>query len=105
MTIKAATETQLGELHAKVATVMTNALDVVAKAQEQYLENEADDIGPMPEVSAPLLGVMTKFLSDNKISCLIEESGAMGELAQTLAEKRSARRKRVGNVVHMTEHE
>lgn len=104
MTVKAATETKLGELHAKVATVMTNALDVVEKAQIGYLDADADDVGPMPEVSAPLLGVITKFLSDNKISCLIEESDAVGGLAATLAERRKNRRT-VGNVVHITDNE
>lgn len=105
MTTNAATESKLGDLHSKIATVMTKALDTVEKAQDAYLEADADDVGPMPEVSAPLLGVMVKFLNDNKISCVVDENAAMNELAQTLEEKRKARRKRVGNVVHLDQSE
>ena len=101
MTTNAATESKLGALHAKVAQVMVNALDVVEKAQEVYLELPADDenIGPAPEVSAPLLSAITKFLNDNKITCVAEDSEAMSELAEKLANKR--KRRTVGNVVHL----
>lgn len=104
MTTNAATEGKLGELHGKIAEVMTNALAVTEKAQEQYLENEAEDIGPPPEVSAPLLSVMVKFLNDNKISCQIEDSNKMSDLAAQLEAKRKSRRQ-VGNVVHLTDTE
>ena len=101
MTTNAASEKNLGSLHDKVAKVMVNALEVVEKAQQVYLELPVEDtVGPAPEVSAPLLGVITKFLADNKISCVPEESAGMSELAQRLANKN--KRKSVGNVVHMT---
>lgn len=106
MTNKAATEGKLGSLHSKIADVMSNALDVTAKSQELYLEmaDVTEDIGPPPEVSAPLLSVMVKFLNDNKISCQIEDSDAMSDLAAKLEARRKTRRQ-VGNVVHLDEQE
>lgn len=102
MTTNAANEKDLGGLHNKVAKVMSQALDVVDKAQEVYLENPSlEELGPAPEVSAPLLSVITKFLNDNKITCVPEESAGLSDLEQRLKNKR----KRVGNVVHMTETE
>lgn len=100
MAKNSATEDELGLLHNKVAKVMSNALEVVDKAQEHYLEaSEPDD--PPPEVSAPLLGVITKFLNDNKISCVPSESAGLSDLAERLKKKR----KRIGNVVHLTEED
>lgn len=98
MTTKAATEEALGELHGKVAKVMSNALDVAEKAQEVYLEAEGEDIGPPPEVPASLMSVITKFLADNKISCVPAESQGVSALEQRLKNKN---RRSVGNVVHL----
>ena len=108
MTIKAATEDALGQLHNKVAKVMVQALDVYDASQIVYLElTEAAHDNPElletipdkpPEVSATLLGTITKFLNDNKITCVPEESAGLSDLAQRLQNKR----KRVGNVVHMS---
>ena len=97
MSKSAANEETLGALHNKVAKVMTNALDVFEAAQDAYLEKEdkVDEI--VPEISASLLGVITKFLNDNKISCVGTESQEMSDLEQRLKNKQ---RKRVGNVVH-----
>lgn len=105
MTNKRATENQLGDLHNKVAVVMTNALDVTEKAQRLYLEAPEDSLvdAVRPEVPATLLSVITKFLADNKITCVPEESGAGNVLQDKLNGLRQ--RKRVGNVVHMTESE
>lgn len=91
-----ATEEELGKLHNKVAKVMANALDVVEKAQENFLDAVEIDV-PVPEVSAPLLSVITKFLNDNKITCVPSESAGLSDLAERLKKKR----KRVGNVVHL----
>lgn len=98
----AASEETLGTLHNRVAKVMLNYVDVVDKAQEDYLKNEAEDVGPMPELSAPMMAVMTKFLNDNKITCVPAESDTVNDLANELAEKRAARRNRrtgTGNVL------
>lgn len=109
MTTKAATEESLGLLHEKVAKVMTNVLDVYEVSQEVYLA-AAEQVGDnpellaalpaAPEVSAPMLSAITKFLNDNKISCEASTEGAASELAKTLEERRKNRRK-VGNVVHL----
>ena len=107
MTDKAASETALGDLHGKVARVMANALTTVELAQDMFIDDpEAfkDDDGhikDLPTVSAPLLTVITKFLADNKISCVPAESAAVSELEQRL----KAKRRRVGNVVHLNEEE
>lgn len=100
MTAKAATEGVLGELHNKVAKVMINVLDNIETAQERWAEAEPQPDVPLenpPEVSPAMLSAMTKFLSDNKITCQPEESENVSDLAQRLKEKR--RRKSVGNVV------
>lgn len=96
MSREAASEDSLGKLHSKVAKVMTNALDVFETAQDRYLE-DPESVEIVPEVSASLLGVITKFLSDNKISCVSSESEQMSDLEARLKNKR----KRVGNVVHL----
>lgn len=99
----AATEAQLGELHSKVAQVLSNALKVVEKAQTMYLESDVP-LDVMPEVSAPLLSVATKFLADNKITCTPDESSALSDLDKTLTDKRAKRegkRLSVGNVIPM----
>ena len=97
----AARESQLGALHEKVATVMVRILDQVAVAQDKFddmVQNPDLQDLVLPEVSPAMLGAMTKFLSDNKITCVPEESEQMSELARTLAAKRTKRRA-IGNVV------
>jgi len=114
MTAKAASEGTLGELHKRVAKVMRGALDVYDTEQEMYLkktdlikehaddpemvERLADLVAPQPNAS--LLSVITKFLADNSISCVPEESEEMTDLQKTLEARRKTRRQ-VGNVVHM----
>lgn len=106
----AAKESQLGALHEKVATVMVRILDQVEKAQDNFeqimeavdtadedLQEKLKDL-VMPEVSPAMLSAMTKFLSDNKITCLPEESKAMSDLEKELATKRT-RRRPVGNIL------
>lgn len=106
MTKGRATESQLGDLHNKVAQVMVNALDVVERAQDVYLDAPVDSLvdAVRPEVPATLLSVITKFLSDNKITCVPEEAST-GNALQGKLDGMRARRKQVGNVVHMTEPE
>ena len=94
MTAKAAKEEALGLLHSRVAKVMTGALDVFDERQTEYLRGNTEDA---PEVNASLLSVITKFLADNKITCVPEESAEVSELAERLQKKRM----RVGNVVHL----
>lgn len=102
MTVKAATEEALGSLHSKVAKVMSNALAVFEKSQENFLDAPTEEQIAPPEVNASLLSVITKFLNDNKITCVPEESAELSELAERLKNKR---RMRVGNVVHLHDTE
>lgn len=99
MTSNATPEGRLGELHVKVARVMHQALDVVDVAQSRYLEDE-EAIDPPAPISAPLLSVITKFLSDNSITAAPEESAGMSDLAQRLKSKRRS----VGNVAHIEDY-
>lgn len=103
MTVQAASEAALGSLHSKVATVMKGALDVYDAEQEVYLAkvesgDTEDLIAPVPNAS--LLSVITKFLSDNKITCVPADSQEVGELEAKLREKRASR-KSVKNVIHL----
>ena len=117
MTKNAASESALGDLHSKVARVMNSALDQMDTQQEVFdglvanAKEAGDDelliaaLGHKVEVNASLISVITKFLSDNKISCAPEDSEELSNLARTLQEKRKSRRKTVGNVVHILEDE
>lgn len=109
MSNSAATEDALGELHNKVAKVMTNALNQIEAAQDHFdvLEQQldagdvsdpdkvADVLKARPDVSPALLSAMTKFLADNHITCN-DTKGAASGLKDTLDKKR---RRSVGNVV------
>lgn len=104
MSKNAASEELLGSLHNKVATVMVGILDSTEKAIEAY--NVAVDTRSVeevamltkPELSPTMLSAMTKFLSDNSITCNPAESKETSDLANRLAAKR-ARVGNVGNVV------
>jgi hypothetical protein len=101
MSRDAATEATLGKLHEKVAKVMLGALETIETAQDIYMDiavndpDKAKEFPNPPEVSASLLGAMTKFLADNKITCIPEESKAGSELANKLANRKKA----VGNII------
>jgi len=96
MTTKAAREEELGELHSKVAKIMTNALAVVEKAQDMFLEMSTEELleKEVPTVSPPLLAVITKFLNDNSITCVPEEAAGVSELEQRMQRMREQRSKR-----------
>lgn len=88
MTKRAAKEEVLGELHAKVAEVMTNALNRADTAAEGATED-----GIAIEVNPALLGAVTKFLKDNEITC---DTGAVEELSSTERRLRDKRNRRMG---------
>lgn len=102
MTAKAASESVLGELHKKIATVMSDSLQVVEVAQRRYLENE-EAVDAPPSVPASLLAVMVKFLADNQITAAPEESKEMSELEQKLEARRNKRRT-VNNVAVLDDY-
>ena len=100
----AASEALLGTLHNKVATVMVGILSTTEKAIEAYEEAsetaDAETLATMqkPELSPAMLSAMTKFLSDNSITCNPEEDTAMTDLEARLRSKQQ-RKRSVGNVV------
>lgn len=103
MSKKAATEEVLGNLHSKIAKVMTDAL--TASENQIALHNAAledaknnDDVEAMAmllskpkEVNASLLSVITKFLADNSITCQVEKSEELTGLQALLKNKNDAR--------------
>ncbi|QOE32111.1 terminase small subunit [Rhizobium phage Palo] len=103
MSKNAADESVLGTLHSKVAAVMVGILTNTTKAIEAYeeatVDASAEEIAalPVPELSPAMLSAMTKFLSDNKITCNVAEDKNLSDLQKHLNEKR--RKKTVGNVV------
>lgn len=96
MSKNAASEADLGTLHGKVAAVMTRAIAQIEQAQAVY-EAIPDDVKveqvliEPPALSAPLMGVITKFLSDNSITCAPEASTEMSGLERALAAKAEKR--------------
>lgn len=108
----AATESKLGELHNKVATVMGTALDQLHSQQIAYdiavqkaTEEQDPELMPVsePNLNPALLSVIERFLTNNKITCVPEAGNAMGDLERRLAEKKERKANRlkvVGGVDH-----
>lgn len=104
-----APEQMLSALHAQIARVMKQELDVYEAAQKWYLEWDGQPVAdedadtlvfPEPPQMAPaLLSAITKFLKDNSITAAPEDSEELTELEEALQKKRDGRRARVGNVV------
>lgn len=113
MTKGPATEGALGDLHSKVAEVMTNALRNIETAQMNWANTpvtDSDDELVMPhdppEVNPALLSVMVRFLDSNKITCTTADSGALSDLERQLEEKRKRRGlKVVGGISHRDDDE
>lgn len=108
----AAKESELGDLHNKVAKVMGSALDTISKQQIVYeqaitraIENEDPELMPAsePNVNPALLSVITRFLDSNKITCVPEAGNTMGELERKLKEKKERKLRVVGGISHTDE--
>lgn len=97
MTKQSASTDKLEKLHNKVADVLTGALDAYDLQLTAYNTAGSGD-EPPPVLSAPLLGVVTKFLSDNSITANDENREEISELKARLEQKRHAKRA-VGNIV------
>lgn len=83
----AASETALGRLHAKLAEVMSEALD--GDELPGYLDpdtgKEVPGVKQLP--SASVMTVVAKFLKDNEITCAPSEDNAVSDLMNKLADK------------------
>ncbi len=106
MTRNATPEKQMAKLHKKLTEKMLDALSASDSAigllstypdlpnpVKEHLKKEAD-------ANPALLQAVSKFLKDNDITCLPEESEKMSELERRLKLKRS-----VGNVAHIDKEE
>lgn len=99
----------LSKLHAQIARVMKQELDVYEAAQKWYLSwdgqpvtDDGEDAPAFPEppqMSPALLSAITKFLKDNAITAAPEDSDELSELEEALQKKRDARRVKVGNIL------
>lgn len=95
-----ATEKRLGELHAKVAEVLIDALE--GEELPGYTDPETDEVIEPKKIapSAAIIAAATKFLKDNEITCQPSENNALGELEKKMAERRQ---RRAANVVDFDE--
>lgn len=86
----AADEKILGDLHTKVAEVLSIALD--GEELPGYTEEDEDgnEIVTPPKrltPSAAIIAAATKFLKDNNITAVASKDNALGELEKKLAER------------------
>lgn len=101
-----ATDKILGELHGRLAKSMLTALTtsddaefLLAEYGEELPEAVYQFLSKLSGTNPALLTAVSKFLKDNDITCVIEDSQEMSELEQRLVNKR----KRVGNIVPIHE--
>lgn len=66
-------------------------------------EEVAEYLAEQSDASPALLTVITKFLKDNDITAVVEESKELSDLDKRLSEKRQ--RRTVGNVIPITDPE
>lgn len=102
----AAKEDELGEVHSKVASLMTNVLDnynAAAKKNRELIEAAVPDADPaktklvaVQEPSPAFLNAVTKFLKDNEVTAASDEGAGTDELAKALDQNRKNRGKVVG---------
>jgi len=107
----AASEKELSVLHKKVAQMLLHKLDGADQAT-YLLSVERDE--PLPEdvieylekqmdASPALLTVITKFLKDNDITAVVEESKELTDLDKRLQSKQN--RRAVGNVLPLKDED
>lgn len=101
----AATEKELSELHRRVAKTLIAKLDSADQAtyllsierEEPLPEDILKYLEKQSDASPALLTVITKFLKDNDITAVVDESKELTDLEQRLQAKRT--RRVVGNVL------
>lgn len=88
----AANEKTLGDLHDKVARVLSDALDG-DELPEVIDEDSGEVTAPAKRLapSAAIIAAATKFLKDNNITCVPTEDNALGELQRKMEERRNKR--------------
>ncbi len=94
MSKNAASEDKLGQLHAAVATVLSNAFAVVQKQQEEYLSDTAPDDLP-PDVPAALVSVAVAFLKNNNVVMSTAGNEAVDRTRKAVEAAKAARGNKV----------
>ena len=104
----AATDKELSELHKKVSGVLLRQLDsatyaasLLARFRDELPDEVREFIMKQVDASPALLTVCTRFLKDNNVTAVVEDSKELSDLEKRLATKRE--RKVVGNVVPIHE--
>jgi len=90
----AADEKALGDLHTKVANVLSDLLDGQELPTGEHDEDGNEVVQVMPP-SAAIITSAIQFLKNNNITCAPSQDNAIGELAdkmQARREKRALRR-------------
>jgi hypothetical protein len=88
----AADETKLGQLHEKVATVLTDLLDGQPITEEGE-DGEVKVVGVIAP-SAAIITAAIQLLKNNNITCAPSENNALGELQAKMQERAKAREAR-----------
>lgn len=92
----AATESALGKLHSKLATVFIKVLERYENKLEELTEDKlADEMLDEFEPSPAMLSAIAKFLKDNEIGLDSEEVETLNATQRRLQEQRE-KRKRAG---------
>lgn len=91
----AASETNLGALHEKVASVLLEALDGEEIPGFIDEDPETGEVISVPAKrmapSAAIIAAATKFLKDNEITCIPDKGNNLGALEQKAADRRAKR--------------
>jgi hypothetical protein len=86
-----ANEDELGGLHNKLASTLSELLE--GRTLPPELDEEGNEIAPALTIppSAAILTVAAKFLKDNNITCVPSKDNAIGELERKMAARKEVR--------------
>lgn len=87
MSKRAATEDKLGELHEALADNLIDRL----RNGERVWDSKSGQFVQLDSCTPSTLNVITRFLSDNDITCVAEEASRIGELQRAMDERRKRR--------------
>lgn len=87
----AADESKLGNLHDKVAEVLSGALD--GTQMPDYVDPDTEEVitGAKIEPSAAIITAAIQFLKNNNITCAPSDNNALGELEKKMKARQAKR--------------
>lgn len=90
----AASESELGNLHDKVARTLSKMLD--GQKMPDYIDPETGEAveGNVLEPSAAVITASIQFLKNNNITCTPSKDNGLGELEQKMRERQEKRANR-----------